>query len=233
MVVGGETSQTLERGIELLQLVAQSGARGMTVTELARGLGVGRPVVYRLVGTFANHDWVRRAADGRILLGWRLVGLSSAVHPVLRQVAGPILRTLADAAGATAHLTIVEGEEAVAVAVVEPTWTDLHVAYRMGRRHPLSKGAAGRAVMAARQGRYNAVTTQGELQAGASGVAAPLHVTDLEGSVGVVTVETLDESATGRLVEQAAADLSTILSTSADDDGVPGKPLSERGRSAP
>lgn len=44
-----------------------------------------------------------------------------------------------------------DGSEALAVAVVEPTWTDYHVAYRAGFRHPLDRGAAGRAILAARK----------------------------------------------------------------------------------
>nr|BFE83935.1 hypothetical protein GCM10020093_065360 [Planobispora longispora] len=43
-----------------------------------------------------------------------------------------------------------EGEDGLAVAVVEPSWTDMHVAYREGSRHPLSRGAAGLAILALR-----------------------------------------------------------------------------------
>jgi DNA-binding IclR family transcriptional regulator len=57
---------------------------------------------------------------------------------------------VADSVGATAHMTIVEGNEALAAVVVEPTRSDVHVAYRMGARHPLESGAAGRAILAAR-----------------------------------------------------------------------------------
>ena len=35
----------------------------------------------------------------------------------------------------------------VGIAVVEPSWTDYHVAYRVGSRHPLSTGAAGKAIL--------------------------------------------------------------------------------------
>ena len=123
--------------------------------------------------------------------GSGVLRLGRQVHPLVREAALPALRSLAEDIGATAHLTLVDGTEALAVAVVEPTWTDYHVAYRAGFRHPLDRGAAGRAILAARQqaglDEPGYTLTHGELEAGASGAAAPLiGVTGVEGSVGVV-----------------------------------------------
>jgi DNA-binding IclR family transcriptional regulator len=120
----------------------------------------------------------------------------------------PALRGLADEVGATAHLTVAEGEEAVAVAVVEPRFTDVHVAYREGSRHPLDRGAAGEAIV--RGGGW--VATSGQLQPGAYGVAAPvLGVPGLRASVGVVSLGALDDGAVGPRVEAAAAEIARRL----------------------
>jgi DNA-binding IclR family transcriptional regulator len=109
-------------------------------------------------------------------------------------------------------LTIAEGTEAVALAVVEPSWTAFHVAYRAGSRHPLARGAAGRAIVAGRSGSPDPVTTVGELQAGAFGVAAPvLGVDGLEASVGVVALEALDLADVGPQVAAAAAAVAGAL----------------------
>lgn len=212
MAVGGETSQTLDRGLRLLRLVADCGSAGVTVTELARDLGVGRPVVYRLVATLADHSLVRRSPDAKVRLGPGVLHFAAALHPALRQAASPILRRLADAAGATAHFTIADGGEALALCVVEPTWTDFHVGYRVGSRHPLDRGAAGRAILSGRDGGSAVVTTRGELQQGATGMSAPvLGVPVLEASVGVVTVQSLDERRVTGLVAQAAVALAEAL----------------------
>lgn len=212
MALGKETSQTLDRGIRVLALLAGSGADGMTVTELAARLEVGRPVVYRLLATLAEHDLIRRHADGRVRLGMGIMRLAAATHPGIRRAALPHLRALADAAGATAHLTILDGDEALAVAVVEPTWTDFHVGYRVGSRHPLSRGAAGKAILAGRSADSSVVATHGELEQGAHGLAAPiLGVAGLEASVGVVTVAELDEDAASGLVAKAAAAIAAAL----------------------
>ncbi|MGO4599529.1 IclR family transcriptional regulator [Terrabacter sp. 2RAF25] len=212
-----ESSQTLDRGIRVLEALAgESGPTGLTVTELAAALGVGRPVVYRLVTTLEEHRLVSRATDGRVRLGLGVSRLASAVTPIVRAEARPVLRELADAVGATAHLTIAEGDEALALVVVEPSWTDFHVAYRSGARHRLDQGAAGRAILAGRAGRSGPVSTDGELQAGAHGLAVPLGVGaeppgGVEASVGVVSLEPVDARTVGPHLRRAAEALRGIL----------------------
>lgn len=214
----GEASQTLDRGIRVLETLADAGdSAGLTITELATRLGVGRPVVYRLVTTLEDHHLVSRAADGRVRLALGISRLASAVTPVVRSDARPVLRELADAVGATAHLTIAEGDEALALVVVEPSWTDVHVAYRSGARHRLDQGAAGRAILAGRGGERGVVGTDGELQAGAHGLALTLSTRSdrapggIEASVGVVSLESLDVRIVGPRLEQAARALRAIL----------------------
>ncbi|MGI5213023.1 IclR family transcriptional regulator [Plantactinospora sp. CA-290183] len=207
----GETAQTLDRGLRLLHLVADAPG-GLTVTEAAARLGVGRAVVYRLLGALTEHGMVRRDGTGRLRLGAGLLHLARRAQPLLAEGALPTLRRLAERTGATAHLTVVEAGEGVALAVVEPSWTAFHVAYRAGSRHPLERGAAGRAILAGRAGRAEPVTSSGELQPGAYGVAAPvLGVAGLEASVGVVALAPLDEAAVGAQVHQAATELTQTL----------------------
>ncbi len=97
-------------------------------------------------------------------------------QPVLRDLAVPVLRELAEAVGCTAHLTVADGEEALALAVVEPSWTDFHVSYRVGSRHPLTPGAppVRRSCSAGARDPAPFAVTEGELQAGARGLAAPV-----------------------------------------------------------
>jgi hypothetical protein len=208
----GETAQTLDRGLRLLQLVADAPG-GITVTEAAQRLGVGRAVVYRLVGALTAHGMVRRDGAGRIRLGVGVLHLARRAQPLLAEGALPALRRLAEQVGATAHLTVVEGSEGVALAVVEPSWTSFHVAYRTGSRHPLERGAAGQAILAGRRGQSEPIATSGELQPGAYGVAAPVvGVSGLEASVGVVALAPLDVTTVGEQVVAAAAAVSHALS---------------------
>lgn len=219
LAMPAETSQTLDRGLRVLAVLA-SHPNGLTVTELAGHVGVNRTVVYRLVTTLEQHGLARRDAAGRLHVGLGVLALARGLQPVLREVANPVLRGLAEDLGATAHLTLVDGGEALAVAVVEPSWTDYHVAYRVGARHPLNQGAAGRAILLGREiadgaGEQGArfVQTVGELQPGARGLASPvLGIDGLEASVGIVTLGDLDAAAAGPRVAAAADEVARRLS---------------------
>jgi DNA-binding IclR family transcriptional regulator len=213
--MAAETSQTLDRGLRVLEVLAGT-PNGLTITALAARVGVNRTVVYRLVATLEAHGLARRDAAGLVHVGLGVLSLARGLQPVLRELAAPVLRGLAEDLGMTAHLTVADGGEALAIAVVEPTWTDFHVGYRVGARHPLGQGAAGRAILLGRgqeqpgSGRY--VETAGELQAGARGVAAPvLGVDGLEASVGIVTLGDLDATAVGPVVIAAAERVASRL----------------------
>lgn len=211
-----ETSQTLDRGLQVLAALAQQ-SDGASVNELAARLQVNRTVVYRLVATLEQHALARRDETGRVHLGLGVLTLARRVHPMLRDAALPALRALAEHTGATAHLTVADGGEALAIAVVEPTWTDYHVGYRVGARHPLERGAAGKAILLGRslppgEHRERVVVTHGELQTGAYGVASPVvGVPGVESSVGVVALGDLDVAAVTPRVASAAESLSHRL----------------------
>ena len=230
-----ETAQTLDRGLRLLQFVADAPG-GLTITEAAHRLGVGRAVVYRLAATLVGHGMIRRDAAGQLRIGPGVLQLARRAQPLIADAALPALRRLAEQVGATAHLTVADSGEAVALAVVEPSWTQFHVAYRAGSRHPLDRGAAGRAILAGRaessggaesssgaeqagpptpdspQGTVEWIESTGELQAGAYGIAAPvLGVPGLEASVGVVALAPLDPELAGPVVVTAARAVAKAL----------------------
>ena len=207
---GRESSLTLERGLALLQAVADSESEAPTISDLATAIGASRAAVYRLLVPLQERGLVRR--DGsKVRLGLGLLRLAASVTPQLRLAALPALRELAEAVGATAHLTVADGEEAQAIAVIEPSWTTYHVAYRVGTRHPLSRGAAGKAI-GLRSEDPGWLATTGELQSGASGIAAPVRgVPGLRASVGVISFESLNGDVVGPKVLHAALTVATAL----------------------
>ena len=213
--MAAETSQTLDRGLRVLEVVAEA-PDGLTVSELAAALGIGRTVVYRLVVTLEHHALIRRGPDGRCRLGLGLLAMGRQVQPVVRDTALPALRLLAEAVGATAVLTIVDGQEALAAVVVEPARSDVQEPYRTGLRHPLEVGAGGRAILAARTAAGRpldpAWVVSNDGSQGAFGIAVPvLGVPGLEASVGVLALRELNEAEVGPRVARAAGEISRAL----------------------
>ena len=209
--MAAETAQTLDRGLRILSLVAGSESR-FTINEIAESLGISRTVAYRLIVTLEEHDLLHRDEQGRIGAGFGMMAFRNAYLPELKSRATPALMRLADASGATAHLTIADGEDAVALLVVEPSRSDLHVAYRVGARHRLDTGAAGKAILLGRENVGGVASTSGELQPGAAGLAAPVRgVPGLEASVGIVSLHDIDAASVEPLVLEAAQAVAEAL----------------------
>jgi DNA-binding IclR family transcriptional regulator len=209
--MAAETAQTLDRGLRILSLVAGSDSR-FTINEIAESLGISRTVAYRLIVTLEEHDLLHRDDQGRIGAGFGMMAFRNAYLPELKSRATPALTRLADASGATAHLTIADGEDAVALLVVEPSRSDMHVAYRVGARHRLDTGAAGKAILLGRTDGDGVANTSGELQPGAAGLAAPVRgVPGLEASVGIVSLHDIDSATVEPLVLEAAQAVAEAL----------------------
>ena len=175
-------SQTLDRGIRALELVA-AAAGGMTVQEVADRLGVHRTIAHRLLTTLADHRLIARGPDNRFRAGGGLIALANGLQSTLRDTALPIMRELAEELESTVVLLVREGEEVVGIAVASPVNATYHLAFRTGSRHPLGRGAAGICLLSAlpaRSGERPEVTrartqgfavSRGEVEPGAHGLA--------------------------------------------------------------
>ena len=62
---GAPASQTLSRGIRILEVLADS-REPMSIDDVARALEVHRSIAYRLVRTLEHHGLVSRDASGRV-----------------------------------------------------------------------------------------------------------------------------------------------------------------------
>ena len=143
---GGAGSQTLSRGIRILELLAARDEPA-SIPELVAALGLHRSIVYRLVRTLEQHRLVARDARGAIVLGAGLASLAARVDGDLQTVAMPELRRAAEAIGATCFLVVLDAAEVVTLVSAEPSRSKVTVAEHPGTRHPLGVGAPGRAVL--------------------------------------------------------------------------------------
>lgn len=179
-------SQTLARGLRALQLVA-AAPEPVSIPQVAQELGVHRTIAYRILATLDSFGLLHRLPDGRYVPGNGLAALAHNIEVELREVAQPILRALAERIGITVSLLVVEGEEAVGLAVMEPTTAQYHVSFRPGSRHTLDHGSAAYALLAAgppspgepaaaaRARKRGYAVSHGEVEPGAYGVAVPVR----------------------------------------------------------
>jgi DNA-binding IclR family transcriptional regulator len=142
-------SQTLSRGIRMLEILAGS-ERNLSIDDLAAELGVHRSIVYRMLRTLEDHSLVVRDAAGRAALGPGMVALASGVARNLQAAALPELGDVANELGMTCLLaSLVDSDEAVTVLSVAPRRSVAVVSYRPGHRHPITRGAPGKAILLA------------------------------------------------------------------------------------
>lgn len=214
---GGETSQTLDRGLTVLSLLARD-TDGLTVAELADRLNTARAIVYRLLRTLEAHNLVSRIG-ARYILGFGIVELAGRLRPRLQATVLPLLRRLSEQTNSTALLSVADGDQALILLSEEPPQSTMHLALRQGARHPLTVGADGLAILAGRPAsdsdtkevqtarRRGYAITIGAIQEGAVGVAAPIRVSDwATASVGVVQLgaKVADERIPAAVMEAAA-----------------------------
>jgi DNA-binding IclR family transcriptional regulator len=121
---------------------------GMSVQQVSELLDVHRSIAYRVLQTLVDFGLAARSSDGTYIPGARLATLADAYLPALRDATGPVMRPLADRLQSTISLFVEQGNEAVAITMTEPTTAPHHLAFRPGMRTPLTRGAAGYAILA-------------------------------------------------------------------------------------
>jgi len=139
-------SQTLSRGIRVLEVLADA-REPLTIDDLARRLELHRSVVYRLLRTLEDHGLVTRDSSGRVALGARLAALASGVAHDLQAEALPELTAVANELGMTCFLAVLDREECITLASVEPRHAVATVAQRPGARHSIAVGAPSKAIL--------------------------------------------------------------------------------------
>ncbi|MGY3204863.1 IclR family transcriptional regulator [Streptomyces sp. TE5632] len=226
--MAAEGSQTLERGLMALRMIAEE-PQGVTASDIAARLGVHRSIAYRLLTALVRQNFAAKDEANRYRIGVAFFTLAQQSRPPMLDTAQPVLRDLAAELGATACLVVRDGMEAVAVAVVEPPGSGARLSYRIGNRDPLDRGAGGLALLAAADPtpdeperiadvrfRGYAVTSE-EVLPGIFGVASPVGARSDEQPAAVTVLthhQDLAEAAAPAVVA-AAERLTAALSPSA------------------
>jgi DNA-binding IclR family transcriptional regulator len=196
-------TQTLDRFVDVLAALVDAGGP-LSAAELSGRARLPLSSTYRLVQSLERHGFVERRPRGTIALGLRVLELARHVEdrlrPSLLEPALPLMEALAREHGETVLLTAPVGTSSIGLASVDSP-QPIRLTYARWRLAPLSRGASGKVLLAhldderverilAAAGpeldvdalrdelrdvraRGYAVST-GELDPGASGVAAPV-----------------------------------------------------------
>jgi DNA-binding IclR family transcriptional regulator len=140
----------VERAAQLLELVEAAG-RPMTISELARQIGINRGTARDLLETLRAHGLLERDEDRKqYRLGPRLarLGMAALGQLDLPSTARPYLVDLADEISGAVLLVVPHGDRATIVDKVDGGRVAVEVSATVGRRIPLAAGACGKVFLA-------------------------------------------------------------------------------------
>jgi IclR family transcriptional regulator, acetate operon repressor len=116
--------RSVERALEALDVLGESGAEGMRLSEIARRLDTSKSTALAVLRTMAARGFVAELGEGRgrrYRLGLTLARLGDQVLEQLDllEVAVPSLRAMTDETGWTSRVGVLEGDYAVMIGRVD------------------------------------------------------------------------------------------------------------------
>jgi IclR family acetate operon transcriptional repressor len=146
--------QSVERAFVLLEALAEAGPEGMTLSDLARLLGVSKSSAYAILQTLLAGGFVADSGSGmsrRYRLGMALARLGDVVvsQIALRDVAMAVMRDLTRETGLTSRVAVLDEPYAVVIARVDAPHSTVRFTANLGKREHLHCSAVGKAMLAA------------------------------------------------------------------------------------
>lgn len=139
----------VERALKLLRYIGD-GKRARNLSTVARDLQINRTTLIRLIHTLLDHRMIEEVGeDGGYRLGTGLVSLGAQAIQGrdIVQVCQPVLRTLCQDTGMSAHLGVLDGREIIYLCRETPN-SHLVSNVRTGSRLPAHASSIGRAILA-------------------------------------------------------------------------------------
>lgn len=147
------TTQTLERAIGLIRILASAGADGRRLVELQQASGLTKPTVHRILDTLKQEGVVEQLDETRrYRLGQELAVLGwSANRTVydLKELAAEEMMAVAAKTGDTSFLAIRSGMDTVCIDRQTGDYPVKAFTVEVGTRRPLGIAATGVALLAA------------------------------------------------------------------------------------
>lgn len=140
--------QSLDRGMDVLKVVARGG--GLSLTEIAAGAGQSASTAYRILITLEKHAIVEFEEAGQL---WHVgieafrIGSNFLGRTQIVEQSRPVMQRIMAATGETANLAIIDQGEVVFVSQVE-THEPIRAFFPPGTRGPIHASGIGKALLA-------------------------------------------------------------------------------------
>jgi DNA-binding IclR family transcriptional regulator len=141
--------RALDRAVDILEVLVKTGME-MGPADIGAATALHRATTHRLLAVLERRQLVVRSrSHGRYSVGPRLLDLAqaAAMSVDMRRRALPVLESLVQQTGDTAHVALLDCAGMLSVASVAPPWTPRPGA-AVGRRTPVHCTAVGKAVLA-------------------------------------------------------------------------------------
>ena len=143
------SAPALEKGLDILELLAQHGAP-MTTRQIADQLGRSKNEIFRMVHVLLARGYIlREPGTEELVLSNKLFGLGmqTAHSRDLVSVAAPIVERFAEEVHQAAHLVVAHRGETVIIAA-SSGGADMNFSLKLGYRRPLADAHSGLVLMA-------------------------------------------------------------------------------------
>jgi IclR family acetate operon transcriptional repressor len=144
---GRSSVQSLDRAFAILEAMADAGGV-IGLSQLASDADLPLATIHRLVRTLVDLGYVRQEPSRQYSLGPRLLRLADASTKRLGPLAEPAMTKVVDALGESVNLAVLDGEEIVYVAQVQPSKNFMRMFTEVGRRAKPHTTAVGKAILA-------------------------------------------------------------------------------------
>ncbi|MCL6548066.1 MAG: IclR family transcriptional regulator [Alicyclobacillus sp.] len=143
------TVRSVDRALDILLCFSRAEG-GLTLSEIAREVGLHKSTVHRLLLSLQQKGFVRRQPDSdKYAVGWSVLELLSNLYrsDELATVVLPEMTQLRDLTGETVSLYVRSGIERIRIQSVESNEPVRNVA-GIGKTYPLYIGASGKVLLA-------------------------------------------------------------------------------------
>jgi IclR family acetate operon transcriptional repressor len=140
--------QSLDRAFAILEAMADAGGI-IGLSQLAERADLPLATIHRLVRTLVDLGYVRQEASRQYSLGPRLMRLSDTASKRIGTWTRPAMNAAVAKLGESVNLAMLDGDEIVYVAQVQPSANFMRMFTEVGRRTSPHATAVGKAVLAA------------------------------------------------------------------------------------